>query len=137
MEQVKEFDALNVSELIANGKELLNGYDYYRLSHLLLTLERQYQDRNKIISSSLLAHISRQICLGGYTNIHDSDIKIYFQRQSNKFIQLAIYMKRVNQSDYLISTITDIECCYFKGTLNSPLFNSKYYTYKELLDKRF
>ena len=134
---IKKFSELTPSELIVNADKLLGNYDFYRLNNLLISLERLYKDSNKIISHSLLGHISSQLCLGGYSAVNDNDIKIYFQRQSDKFIQIAIYLKRVGQSDYLISTITDIECRYFKGALNSPLFNSKYYTYKELLDAQF
>ena len=136
MEQEKEFDILNVNELLTEGKKLLNSSDYELLDIILFQLARKYFDSKKIISCDLLRHITTQLILGGYTNIKEEDIKISFHIQNDKYISLEIKLDNKTREDYMITKMYDIEKCHFRGKY-FRIGNLKYYTLKELYEKQF
>lgn len=136
MTQVKDFDTLNVRELLENGKKLLNREDYEQLDNLLFRLGREYFDSQKIVSADLLRHITTQLILGGYTNIDEKKIRISFTKQDDKYININIYLDKEIQEDYFVTCMYDIENYHFRGEY-SRIGKRKYYTLEELYNKQF
>lgn len=136
MEQEKDFDTLNVNELLTEGKKLLNSSDYVLLYNILGQLSRKYFDSKKIISCDLVMHITTQLFLGGYSDIKEEDIKISFHIQNDKYISLAIKLDNKTSENYVITYMYDIERRHFRGEY-STTGKGKYYTLNELYEKQF
>ena len=136
MEQEKDFDTLNVNEILSEGKKLLNTQDFSIFDNLMFQLSRKYFDSKKIISSDLLRHITTQLILGGYTDIKEDNIRVSFTIQNDKYMSINIFLDNKTFESYFISCMYDIERRYFRGEY-SRVSKTKYYTLTELYDKQF
>lgn len=133
---IKDFDALNVNELLENGKKLLNKEDYSIFDNLMFQLARAYFDSHTLISCDLLAHIKHQLILGGYTDISINKIRIRFIIQDEKYMTVEIYLDIETKTNYYVTSLYDIKREHFKGDY-SKINTPKYYTFKELCDNQF
>lgn len=136
MEQQKDFDTLNVNEILSEGKKLLNAQDFSVFDNLMFQLSRKYFDSKKIISSDLLRHITTQLILGGYTDIKEDNIRVSFTIQNDKYMSIDIFLDYKEMNNYYVSCMYDIERCHFRGEY-SRADKTKYYTLKELYEKQF
>lgn len=136
MEQEKDFDTLNVREILSEGKKLLNTQDFRVFDNLMFQLARKYFDSKKIISSDLLSHITAQLILGGYTDIKEENIRVSFTIQNAKYMSINIFLDYKTFENYFVTCMYDIERCHFRGEY-SRMGKGKYYTLKELYEKQF
>lgn len=136
MEQEKDFDTLNVREILSEGKKLLNSQDFSVFDNLMFQLSRKYFDSKKIISSDLLRHITHQLILGGYTDIKEDNIRVSFTIQNDKYMSINIFLDYKSMNNYFVSCMYDIERRYFRGEY-SRVGKTKYYTLTELYEKQF
>ncbi len=136
MEQSKDFDTLNVNELLENGKKLLNEEDYIKFDSLMFQLAREYFDSHRLISCDLLAHIKHQLILGDYTDINPNDIRIVFHIQDEKYMTVRIYLYTETKTNYYVTSLYDIKREHFKGEY-SRISKPKYYTFKQLYNNQF